>query len=623
MIGAKTLITLMIALTLPISPSHAQLGETKAHGLALGGKPLYGPDLKFDWVNESAPKGGRIVIGTIGAFDSLNPFAIKNSASGLLFGIDGSGVTFQNLHMRSLNEPFTTYGAIAKQTDVAKDGMSVTYHLEPDAKWSDGRALTADDVLFSFKILTSNKSAPLFKLYYSDVKEGQVLDKSTIKFNFKAFNRELPLIMGELPILPKHIYGASGKDFVKSFVKQLPIGSGPYIVKSFEFGKYIEFVRNPNYWAKDKLFNRGTWNFDSIYVKYYKDPNAMMEGFKAGDFDVRAEYSAKAWAVDHTGIKWDNNWISKELWPDRQNKGNQGFVFNLRKAIFQDRLTRKALAVAFDFDWANDTLFYKQYTVSTSFFNNSDFDAKGLPDQKEFTLLNPLKDKIPAEVFSEPKEALGKGLAGKRRLGEALNLLKQAGWELKNGIQTNKRGETLSFTFLLDSPVMARVVEPYIAQLDKIGVKVNLKTEDPANYVKKIETWDFDMISAVFGQSESPGNEQRDYWHSVSASQSESRNYMGLKDPAVDQLVTHIINAKSRDELVIASRALDRVLWNLHILVPNWYMKAHRVSWWNKFGIPAKKPLQYDPTDFILRFGWLDATKDSALKTAIKDNKKL
>lgn len=605
------------------SSAFGQLGETNAHGLSLGGKPKYGSDLKFSWTNPEAPKGGRIVLGTSGTFDSLNPFAVKNVADSLMADVEGSGVIFETLSMNSLSEPFATYGTIVKSIDVAKDGLSITYKLHPDAKWSDGKPLTADDVLFSFKILTSEKAGPNYRLYYADVKSGEILDKTTIKFTFKKFNRELPLIMGQLDVLPKHIYGAAGKDFVKSFVKQLPVGSGPYIVKSYEFGKYIEYVRNPNYWGKDKPFARGSWNFDQIYVKYYKDENAMMEGFKAGDFDIRVENSSRSWAVDHAGPKWEKKWILKELWKHEQNQGGQGFVMNLRKPIFQDRLTRKALAIAFDFDWANETLFYKQYTVSSSFFNNSEFNATGIPDAKEQAILNPLKDKLPPEVFTEPKEALGKGLTAKKRLAESLKYLKDAGWELKDGVQTNKKGETLTFTFLLDSPMMGRVVEPYLAQLEKIGIKASLKIEDQANYIKRLEKWDFDMTSMVFVQSESPGNEQRDYWHSASASQSESRNIMGLKDPAIDSLVETLINATSREELVTATRALDRVLWNTHILVPNWYMAAYRVSWWNKFGTPSEKPRRYRPTEFMMRYGWLDSSKDLALRAAIKDSKSL
>jgi microcin C transport system substrate-binding protein len=601
----------------------AQLGETGTHGLALGAKPKFGPDLKFSWASDKAVSGGKIVLGTVGTFDSLNPFAVKSIGAGYMADIAGNGLVFENLTMRSLGEAFTTYGTIAEKIDVAKDGMSVTYHLAADAKWSDGKPLTADDVIFTFKTLTSSEAPPLYRLYYADVKGGEVLGKSKVKFTFKTFNRELPLIMGELPVIPAHIYGASGKKFSKSFAKQIPVGSGPYIVKAFEFGKYIEYARNPNYWGKSKSFNRGSWNFDIIYIKYYKDQTAMMEGFKAGDFDVRQENSSKAWAIDHAGAKWDKKWIRKDLWSHAQNQGSQGFVFNLRKTIFKNRLTRKAIAMAFDFEWTNDTLFYKQYTVSSSFFNNSEFNAKALPDAKELSLLTPLKAKLPPEVFTENKDALGKGLAGKRRLAAALALLKEAGWELKNGVQTGKDGEKLEFTFLLDSPVMARVVEPFVAQLDKIGIKVSVKTEDDANYVKRVEKWDFDMISAPFGQSESPGNEQRDYWHSVSASQSESRNYMGLKDPAVDALVEKLIAARSREELVVATRALDRVLWFSYIMVPNWYITSHRVSWWNKFGIPSDKPMQYQPEDFIVRYGWLDATNATSLQNAIKANKSL
>jgi len=495
--------------------------------------------------------------------------------------------------------------------------------MAADAKWSDGKPLIAEDVAFTFKKLLSPEAPPLYRLYYADVKGAEVLGKHKIKFTFKKFNRELPLIMGQLPVIPKHVYGESGKKFSKSFARKIPVGSGPYIVKSFEFGKFIEYTRNPNYWGASKAFNRGSWNFDSIYIKYYKDQTAMMEGFKAGDFDIRQENSSKAWEIDHAGSKWDKKWIQKKLWPHKQNQGSQGFVFNLRRPIFKDRLTRKAIAMAFDFEWTNNTLFYKQYTVSSSFFNNSEFNATGLPASKELVLLNPLKDKLPPEIFTENKDALGKGLTGKRRLAAALAILKEAGWELKNGTQTNKNRQQLTFTFLLDSPVMARVVEPFVAQLSKIGIKVALKTEDTANYVKRIEKWDFDMISVPFGQSESPGNEQRDYWHSASASQSESRNFMGLKDKAVDVLVENLISAKTREELVVATRALDRALWFNYIMVPNWYVTAHRVSWWNKFGIPSNKPMQYQPEDFLVRYGWLDKTQSQSLEKALKDNKSL
>jgi microcin C transport system substrate-binding protein len=613
-----TVLTLLIHTT-----AFAQLGETGAHGLALGSKPKFGPDLKFTWASDKSVPGGRITLGAVGTFDSLNPFAVKSIGAAYLADLGGNGLVFENLTMSSLDEPFATYGTVAEKIDVAKDGLSVTYHLASDAKWSDGKPLTSDDVIFTFKTLTSSEAPPMYRLYYADVKGGEALGKSKVKFTFKTFNRELPLIMGQLPIIPQHIYGAPGKKFSKNFSRQLPVGSGPYIVKAFEFGKYIEYVRNPNYWGKGKNFNRGSWNFDSIYIKYYKDQTAMLEGFKAGDFDVRQENSSKAWAIDHAGPKWDKKWIEKGLWPHHQNQGSQGFVFNLRKPIFQNRLTRKAIALAFDFDWTNETLFYKQYTVSTSFFNNSDFDAKSLPDTKELALLNPLKDKLPPELFTEAKDALGKGLTGKRRLGAALDTLKQAGWELKNGVQTNKNGQKLEFTFLLDSPLMGRIVEPFVAQLGKIGIKVSVKREDDANYVKRLEKWDFDMISVPFGQSESPGNEQRDYWHSMSAAQSESRNVMGLKDTAIDVLVEKIISAKNRDELVISTRALDRALWFSYIMVPNWYVTSHRVSWWNKFGLPANKPMQYQPEDLIVRYGWLDPNRADALQKAMKENKSI
>jgi microcin C transport system substrate-binding protein len=600
------------------SPVYAQ---TDVHGLSLGGNLKYGPDLNFPWRNDNAPKGGRFVLPAIGTYDSLNPFAIKSTSDGLLYDNGGDGLVFETLVIHSLTEPFAVYTMLADKISVAKDGMSITFHIDSDAKWSDGKPVTAEDVAFSFKTLTGPKAPPTLKFYYADVAGCETVDKQTVRFKFKTLNRELPLIIGELPILPKHIYGAPGKDFAKSFARQTPVGSGPYLVKGFEFGKYIEYQRNPKYWGSSKPFGKGSWNFDTIYVKYYKDENARMEGFKAGDFDIKYENSSRSWEVDHKGTKWDNRWINKNLWPHNQNQGGQGFIFNLRRPIFQDRLTRKALALSFDFDWANETLFYKQYTASSSFFNNSEFNAKDLPDDKELAVLNPLRDKLSPDVFTVKKGPLGTGLTAKQRLGQALKLLSEAGWELKDGVQTNKNGEKLEFTFMLDSPTMARVVEPWVAQLEKIGVKVKVKTEDQANYVKRAEAWDFDMISTIFGQSESPGNEQRDFWHSDAATHHESRNLMGLRDPAVDALVDKIIAAKTREELVVATKALDRVLWNLHILVPNWYMAGYRVSWWNKFGIPKELPGKFRPDMFMIRYAWYDQPKATALESAIKANK--
>ncbi|MCX6126699.1 MAG: extracellular solute-binding protein [Proteobacteria bacterium] len=592
------------------------------HGLALGAPVKYGPDFKFEWPNLKAPKGGRLTLGGAGTFDSLNPFALKNTSDSLIDPQVRLNMVFELLAFDSMEEPFAVYGLIAQSMAVAADGLSMTFYLNPKAKFSDGKPVTAEDVAFSFKILTSDKALPGTRSYYADVKSATVINRGEIRFDFKTKNRELPLILAQLSILPKHVYG-TGKDFIKGFVKTKPVGSGPYIVKSFDFGKQLVYERNKDWWGADQESAKGKWNYDEIHVKYYKDPSAAMEAFKAGDYDVRFENSSRAWAVDHVGERWDLGWIRKETWTHDRNGGGQGFFMNVRRPIFQNRLVRKALAIAFDFNWANETLFYNQYTQSSSYFNNSEFNAKGLPEGAELALLMPLKDKLPPEVFTEPKDVLGKGLTGKQRLGEAMKLFKQAGWEVKDGKLTNKDGKIFEFTFLENDGPMQRVIDPYVQSLAKIGVTAHVKLEDSANFTKRIEQHDFDIFSAPIGQSESPGNEQRDYWHSMSANKSESRNYGGLADPAVDSLVETVINAQNREDLVTATRALDRALWFTYLTIPHWYMAADRVSTWNQIQVPTMKPTRSVPSHFTIQYGWYDPAKAEALKIAMKNKTKL
>jgi microcin C transport system substrate-binding protein len=602
--------------------SAAPITGKSVHGLAIDGPLKYGTDMAFEWPNKDAPKGGRLVLGVIGTYDSLNPFAVKNSSDGLMNPGMRLNMVFENLAFDSMGESFGKYGLLAESIELAPDFMSMTFTLNAKAKFSDGKPVTADDVLFSFNTLTSDKAPPILKYYFADVKSAKVLSSQKIKFDFKVKNRELPLILCELVVMPKHIYGAK-KDFVKGFVKTKPVASGPYLLKSFDFGKQITYERNKNWWGAGQPSAKGAWNYDEIQVKYYKDSSAAMEAFKAGEYDVRFENSSRAWAVDHAGDRWNKGWIRKELWPNERPTGGQGFFMNLRRPIFKDRLVRKALAVAFDFDWTNETLFYKQYTQSSSYFNNSSQNAKGLPDAKELALLNPLRESLPPEVFTEPKDVLGKGLTGKQRLGEAMKIFKEAGWEVKGGKLTNKAGEVLSFTFLDNSEVMQRVIDPYIQALAKIGVVANVKLEDSANYRKRIEKHDFDVISVPIGQTDSPGNEQRDYWHSVSADKSESRNYSGLANPAVDSLVETLIKAETRDDLVTATRALDRALWFSYISIPHWYMAADRISFWDYIQTPKSRPYNYSDDHFVLTYGWFDAQRFTKVQNAMKTNSKL
>ncbi|HEX7926747.1 MAG TPA: extracellular solute-binding protein, partial [bacterium] len=411
--------------------------------------------------------------------------------------------------------------------------------------------------------------------------------------------------------------------FGEGFVRQA-VGSGPYRVKDFEFGKYIRYERNPNYWAANHPVNAGRYNFDEIVVKYYRDQGVQLEAFKAGDFDFLFVSSSKQWAVDMDGDKWAKKWIVKESLPHKNDEGMQGYAFNLRRPVFQDRKVRKALAIAFDFDWTNKNLFYGQYIVSDSYFANSELAARGLPTAEERKLLDPFKAELPPEVFTEPVQAVGKGLTDARdRLRESLKLLREAGWEVKDGVMTEKKsGRPLKFTVLLDQPAFQRVTEPYIANLKRLGVQADMKVVDDSVYQRQVDAKDFDMIVGRFPQSQSPGNEQRDFWHSQSADQAASRNVIGIKSKAVDALVEAIIQAPSRAALLTATHALDRVLWHEYYMVPQWYLNYHRITHWNKFGHPKTLPLYYTPTPYLM-YWWIDPAKAQALDAAVKSGKAL
>jgi microcin C transport system substrate-binding protein len=580
--------------------------------LALGARPKYAPDFThFDYANPLAPKVGTLVLPADGGFDTLNPFTLKGRPAYLL-----SPLVFESLLAPSLDEPFTEYGLLAQSAEVAGDGLSVVYRLRPEARFSDGHLLGAEDVVFSFAVLRSDAASPFFRYYYKDVVAVEEVDPHTVRIRFARLNRELPMITGQLPILPKHVY--AGKDFGAGFSSHA-VGSGPYRVGPYEFGKYLTFERNPEYWGRNLAVNAGRANFDKIDVKYYRDETVRMEALKAGEFDFLAVNIAKQWAVDAHGDKWDKGWLVREELRHSNTAGMQGFAFNLRREIFQDRRVRKALSLAFDFEWSNRTLFYGQYTATDSYFANSDLAARGLPSAAELKLLDPFKAQLPPEVFTQPVESLAKGAPDLReRLREALRLLREAGWQIKDGVMTQPAsGRQLRFVVSLVSPAFQRVVEPYLDNLKKIGVQASMRVVDDAVYERLINGKDFDMIVHSFPESQSPGNEQRDYWSSDSAGQEGSRNVIGIRNPAVDALVEHIVQARSREALVTATRALDRVLWHEHYMVPQWYIAIHRVTYWNKLAHPARLPLYYDPVTYLL-WWWYDPKRAAALEAAMK-----
>lgn len=616
-------INLMILITIHLIGSDTAFAKKKkikvrgAHGQALRAKLKYPRNFKhFNWTSLEAKKGGTLRLGISYPFDTLNPFILKGSSPGVL-----STYVFETLTMRSLEEPFAQYGMLADEIFFGKDELSVTYHLRKNAKFSDGKPITSADVIFTFNKLISNEGHPTYKSYYLDVKNVVAVNKKTVKFNFKKKNPELHMILGEIPVLPKHFYkkGKFSKDF-----SDKALGSGPYLIKKSDSGKYLELVRNPKYWGRKIKVNKGRFNFDKIVLKVFRDQTIWLEGLKADEFDFAYINSSKQWAVDVNGQKWDKNWLIKKNIPHGRTQGLQGFVMNLRMPLFQNKNVRKAIALAFDFSWANKTLFYNQYTQQASYFDNSELGAhkKGLPSKEELELLNKWKGQIPDEVFTQELKPLGEGLDSRSRLRSAKMILDKDGWKLKDGV-LEKNGMKLEFTLFLNGPSWQRIAEPYFKNLQRLGINAKVKVLDSSIYTKKLKGHNYEMIVGNFGQSESPGNEQRNYWSSKTADEEGSRNYIGLKNKAIDSLIGTIINAASRKELVTATRALDRILWFGYYSVPHWFIKSYRVTYWNKFKLPKKSPTFFSPMFYFMEYGWYDKEKANELKKAISKKRKL
>lgn len=586
------------------------------HGEALGGTPKYPRGFSnYDYANPRAEKGGKLVLSRSINFDTLNPFSLKGRAAPEI------GLVFETLMDHALDEVFSQYGLLAETIDIASDGLSVTYTLNPKARFSDGKPVRANDVVFTFNILRSDAAQPFYRFYYRDVKEAKALNARKVRFEFARRNRELALITGELPVLPEHFYG--GKDFGRYFSTRA-LGSGPYTVKKFDFGKYIRYERNGKHWGRNLNVNAGRYNFDQVVALIYRDPVAELEGFKSGEVNWYFVNNSKIWAKNIRGRKWDDGWIVKETLAHGNPSGMQGYAFNIRKTIFKNREVRKALAMALDFEWSNRNLFYGQYTQNDSYFDNSELGAQGLPSREELKLLEPLRDKLPPEVFTVPmgiKPASPPSM--RKKLREAKRLLGKNGWKVKDGVLTEtSTGLEMRFSITLRQPAFERITEPFIGNLGRLGALVTMKTVDSSVYERKVRTFDYDMIVAGWGASPSPGNEQADFWHSRSAGREGSRNYVGVKDPAVDALVDAVVTATSRARLVTATRALDRALWNGHYVVPHWYIGKFRLTYWNKFGRPRVLP-KYNRIGTHLYFWWRDGARDAALKAAMKSGRAL
>ncbi|NVK20127.1 MAG: ABC transporter substrate-binding protein [Methylocystaceae bacterium] len=582
----------------------------KRYAVSMHGDIKYGPDFThFDYTNPNAPKGGTIRLYAPGStFDTLNPFTMKGVPA------YASSLPYETLTTQSMDEPFTAYGLLAETIEMPDDRSWVAFHLRKEARWHDGQPVTADDVVFSFNTLVK-EGHPRYRIYYGDVEGVEKTGERSVKFTFKNDeNRELAMIIGQLPILPKHYWADT--DFTKTTL-QPPLGSGPYKIKSFESGRNIVFERVKDYWGKNLAVNAGQNNFDEIRFDYYRDDTVAVEAFKGGAFDFRYENVAKNWATAYNIPEVKNGLIQKLRFQHEVGAGMQAFVYNIRRDKFKNPLVRQALAYAFDFDWANKNLFHDEYTRTASYFANSELAASGLPSGRELEILEKYRGQIPEEVFTkeyQPPKTDGSGNI-RSNLKTAVGLLKQAGYGIKDKKLVNlKTGEPLSFEILLQaSPAWERIVLPFKKNLSRLGIDVSVRMVDTAQYKERTDTFDYDIIVDVLGQSQSPGNEQYDYWTSAAADRQGSRNSIGLKNPVIDELVDLVVNAPSREELVVRTHALDRVLLWGHYVIPNWHLKSARILAWNKFGMPDVWA-KYNPGYSAWAFWWFDAEKAEKLK---------
>ena len=596
---------LLAALVAVLWAAAASAAEVRTvHALAMHGEPKYGPDFKhFDYANPDAPKGGEIRFAAIGTFDTLNPYTLKGTAAA------GAGSPFETLLVGSGDEAFTEYGLIAESIELPEDRSWVAFNLRPEARWHDGTPITVEDVIFSLETLKT-KGHPFYRAYYASVATAEKVGERKVKFTFTAGeNRELPLIVGQLPILPKHYW--QGRDFEQPTLEP-PLGSGPYRVDKFEAGRTITYRRVADYWGKDVPVNAGHNNWDAIRHDYYRDSTVALEALKAGAYDFRQENNSKLWATAYDIAQVRDGRMIKEEVAHEIPTGMQGLVFNTRRDVFKDRRVRQALAYAFDFEWTNKTLFYDQYTRSTSYFSNSELAASGLPGEAELAVLEPYRGRVPDEVFTAayaPPSTDGSGNS-RANLRTAIDILETAGWEIRGGKRVDTAtGKALEFEILLNSADFERVMHPFVQNLKRLGIAATIRTVDTAQYQNRMDEYDFDATIEVFGQSLSPGNEQRDFWSSASADIPGGRNIIGIKDPVVDELIDLVIAAPDRESLIARTRALDRVLLWGHYLIPNWHIRSFRVAYWNKFSRPAVTP-KYA---LGLETWWVDREKEAAL----------
>lgn len=578
----------------------------EASAIAMHGAPRLADGFKnFSYVNPEAPKGGELVIGTTGTFDSLNPFIVRgNPALGLATGF--MSMVYESLMARNWDEPFTLYGLIAQSVDVPENRESIAFTLNPDAYWQDGKPITAEDVLFSYETLR-DKGRPNHRMYYKKIEKAEILGDRRIRFAFKRnadgnIDREMPLIMGLMPILPKHIW--QGREFNQTTM-QIPVGSGPYKVVKVDPGRSIVYERDPGYWGRDVPAQKGHNNFDRVKVDYYRDDAVALQAFKSGQFDLRRENDPNKWAIAYDFPAAHDGRVKLESFKHQRTEAISGFILNTRHDLFKDKSLRKAMAYAFDFGWINKNLFHGLYKRSMSLFPNSELaTSPASPAGAELTLLEKFRDRLDEDIFTKsvaPPSADGSEESLRENLLAAASLLKRAGYVLKNG-KLYKDNAPVEFEVMLNDPIEEKVALQWARALKQLGINARVRTVDSAQYQARLAGFDFDVTVGKWYNSLSPGNEQMLFWGSAAAKQQGSRNYPGISDPVVDALASAIMTAQTREELVTATHALDRVLLEGAYIVPFYHLGADQIAYRSKLKHPSTSPL-YGP---IIETWWTD-----------------
>lgn len=599
------LLPALLALSLTAVSSLPSAAQTTSHALTLGDAPKYAAGFKqLDYVNPNAPKGGEIKLSTPGGFDSLNPFIPKGDEA------PGLGMIYETLMVQTPDDDLSEYGLIAETVEVPDDLSWIVFNLRAEAKWANGKPITAEDVAWSFDRIKAD-GEPMLQHYYANVQKAEILSPRKVKFHFSGpKNRELPQIIGQLPVLQKADWEKRGFDKV---TLEKWGGSGPYRIESLEPNRSITYVRRADWWGKDLAVNKGRYNFDRIRYDVYRDQTIAREAFKSGQYDFRGENSAREWAVFYDFPAITQGLVKKEEVKHERPGGISGFVFNLRRDKFQDPRLRQALGLAWDFEWYNKNMAYGAYYRPSSFYDNTEFAARGEPSAEELKLLEPLRDKLPKEVFGPAWKAPVSDGSGQDRknLREAAQLLKAAGWEVKNGKLVNAKGEPLVLELLLQDATYERMGAPWVQSLQRLGITLTMRTVDSAQYINRLRSFDFDIVLSGWPQSNSPGNEQRSFFSSAAADNPGSRNTAGIRNPAIDSLVEAVIAAPSRAALVPTTRALDRALtWNYYI-VPTLGYNASRIAYWDKFGKPEKTP----KNGVDIMAWWVDPAKATKLNS--------